>query len=83
MNRTTKNFYALLSILNEASAKPHSPSHAKSHSLSHAAATGIVNHEIIPIIAEIFGNYPQKNVDEVLDLCEPALIDVLARIIER
>jgi hypothetical protein len=74
MHRATQNFFALLAMLDSA---------REPRSQAQAAAAGIVRHEILPILAAGFETYPEKDVSEILTLCEPALIDVLQHIIER
>jgi hypothetical protein len=76
MNRSTENFFALLHLLNSSRTN-------KRHSPARAAAAGIVKHEIMPIIRSAFEVYPEKDIDEVLVICEPALTEALFRIIER
>jgi hypothetical protein len=76
IKRATQNFFALLHALDVSrSGKPHSP--------AHAAAAGIVKHEINPIIRAAFETYPALDVEEILELCTPALVEVLSRVIER
>jgi hypothetical protein len=54
-----------------------SSARTKSRSPAHAAAAGIVRSEIIPTIWAAFETYPELDVEEVLELCAPALIEVL------
>jgi hypothetical protein len=76
MTQVTHNqaFYALLAMLRSSST---------GRSRVHAAAAGFVKAEIIPIIATAFANNPELSAQEVLDLCEPALIKAVTSLIER
>jgi len=74
MDRRNEAFFALIHLLQ-------SGEHARSR--HHAAAAGIVDHEILPIIQTAFETYPEKDTDEVLSLCKPALIDVIVQILKR
>jgi hypothetical protein len=76
MKRATQNFFALLHALDASrSGKPHSP--------AHAAAAGIVRHEINPIIRAAFATHPELDVEEILALCEPAMIEALTHVLKR
>jgi hypothetical protein len=73
ISRSNANFFALCAML-ESSGK---------RSPARAAALGIVRYEIVPIIRAASETYPELSVDEILELCEPSLVDVLVRVIEK
>jgi hypothetical protein len=54
----------------------------RAKSRSRAAAMGVVDHEILPIVAAGFRTYPELTVEEILEVCRPALIEVLQHIID-
>jgi hypothetical protein len=76
MDRHNKNFFALCAMLESSGRR------AKRLSPAQLTASGIIRHQIWPIVRAGFETYPKKTVDEILDLCERAAIDVLAPIIK-
>jgi hypothetical protein len=73
ISRSNANFFALCAML-ESSGK---------RSPTHAAALGVVRYEIAPIIRNAFEVYPEKDVEEILTLIEPALTEIVRRIVEK
>jgi hypothetical protein len=67
-----QSFFALCSLLQN-SARPKSK--------AHATAMAVVRYELIPILDSAFKTYPELDPEEILALCEPAMVEVLEHII--
>jgi len=76
ISRSNENFFALMTMLQ-------SGARSRARSPAHAAAKGIVRLEILPIIRVAFEIHQGKDASEILALCEPALIEVVRRVIEK
>jgi hypothetical protein len=79
MSRSTKNFFALVALL-EASSSSRRPKRRLTP--AQLTAISIVRHQLLPILRAAFETYPEKDTEEVLAICEYALADVLVPIIE-
>jgi hypothetical protein len=76
MNARNKNFFALVALL-EASGR-----RAQRHTPAQLTANSIVRHQMLPILRAAFETYPEKDIEEVLEISAPALADVLVPILE-
>jgi hypothetical protein len=72
-NGRNQSFFALCALLEDSS--------RKRVSKKRAAAMGIVEHEILSIIRTAFEVHHELAVEETLELCRPALIDAVERVI--
>jgi hypothetical protein len=50
---------------------------------AHAAAAAVVETEILPILATAFEVHRELDVDEILELCKPAIAEVLRTVMKR